>query len=666
MSLPHSRIASLLRVIIGLAIIVTLGLTQHAHAYSAPQLSIATQQTASTTNRLVYSYQDVLATVLVSVNLATGDRTTLSDQEQITIFKVTPDGKHVIFQAKRELFVIPIDGGEATRAATGTFEFTITPDSTHIVTAGFHPEFEKDELYVTPIGGEGRSLITMPNTVYSDYYAVSPDSQSIIFFATNQKEQTTRLYAASIAGGDPIVLTEPLGSPFAPPVFTPDSRFAIWAGKLAGGDGVDRVYKFPLQGGTPTILSVENTLVESESLTVTQNGDVLFTAQDRSIGGDALFHAAPSNEISTRIAADVMDFRVSANSSMIVYRDKARRNLFALTLGSTAPIQLVTNSNPIIFFTVSRDGAYAVYTAPGPREVRNRAQVYSVSTAGGSVIQLLPADVSLVSSMSNANMSPENDLRWNTTAFTIATAVGRLIFWGAEGDDVHLYSVPLSGGGALQLSDRAGTDRFNNQAFYLVEDGKQVVYVLDTNFADNGDLHVVNADGSNVQRLSTVPSRDGFRDHVVVYTPLPEQTVDLIIPTPERIDTASSAATATISDVTSTAVPTAVVVAATPTNAPATAIPTAAFSCPNSPPPRLTAGGRGRVTPGDANNLRSSPTGGVIGKVPGGMEFAVIEGPECGAGGRTYWRINFIGTMGWTAEGEGDVYWLEPIEARGS
>jgi len=86
----------------------------------------------------------------------------------------------------------------------------------------------------------------------------------------------------------------------------------------------------------------------------------------------------------------------------------------------------------------------------------------------------------------------------------------------------------------------------------------------------------------------------------------------------------------------------------------------APLSC-NALPPRLAVGGRGQVLPGEPNNLRSTPSlaGRVLGIIPGGMQFLVNGGPECGDG-FTWWLVDYNGVVGWTAEGDGTEYWVEP------
>ncbi len=87
-----------------------------------------------------------------------------------------------------------------------------------------------------------------------------------------------------------------------------------------------------------------------------------------------------------------------------------------------------------------------------------------------------------------------------------------------------------------------------------------------------------------------------------------------------------------------------------------------AFNCPQANPTRLFVGGSGRVIPGmGANNLRSSASlaGESIGLLNEGETFIVIAGPVC-ADELVWWQVNHQDGSGWTAEGEGGIYWLEP------
>lgn len=87
------------------------------------------------------------------------------------------------------------------------------------------------------------------------------------------------------------------------------------------------------------------------------------------------------------------------------------------------------------------------------------------------------------------------------------------------------------------------------------------------------------------------------------------------------------------------------------------------FGCAASPAPRLVPGDQARVTPGDPNTLRSAPgtANTAVSEIPGGGVFIVLGGPQCGPEGWTWWRVNYAGITGWTAEGQGSTYWLEPF-----
>src|SRR5258708_1783547 len=92
----------------------------------------------------------------------------------------------------------------------------------------------------------------------------------------------------------------------------------------------------------------------------------------------------------------------------------------------------------------------------------------------------------------------------------------------------------------------------------------------------------------------------------------------------------------------------------------ASSLPTS-IDCPGSPTARLNIGQRARVRPGDPNILRSDAglSTAVFGRLPAGRAFAVVGGPRC-AGKFRLWQVNYNGQVGWTVEGQGGTYWLEP------
>ncbi|MBC6936866.1 MAG: SH3 domain-containing protein [Chloroflexi bacterium] len=98
-------------------------------------------------------------------------------------------------------------------------------------------------------------------------------------------------------------------------------------------------------------------------------------------------------------------------------------------------------------------------------------------------------------------------------------------------------------------------------------------------------------------------------------------------------------------------------------------IPAAPAQLPGCPSPehlatRLNPGLWARVAHDSANNLRREPTtqGLLLGSIPGGDIFQVVDGPRC-ADGYVWWQVHYGGKTGWTAEGSPQQaeYWLEPL-----
>jgi SH3 domain-containing protein len=94
------------------------------------------------------------------------------------------------------------------------------------------------------------------------------------------------------------------------------------------------------------------------------------------------------------------------------------------------------------------------------------------------------------------------------------------------------------------------------------------------------------------------------------------------------------------------------------------AISAQAESTPCSLSPHPSTGQWAHVISGDANNLRAEPglQAARIGRIPAGDIFRVLDGPRC-ADNYVWWQVNYVGAVGWTAEGSRDNqdYWLAAL-----
>ncbi len=89
--------------------------------------------------------------------------------------------------------------------------------------------------------------------------------------------------------------------------------------------------------------------------------------------------------------------------------------------------------------------------------------------------------------------------------------------------------------------------------------------------------------------------------------------------------------------------------------------PVSRITCPNALPPRLYAGGKGRVSGGGVNMRREPSVSAAAMMMITDQTFDVIGGPNCDPTGIAWWEVGIGGIHGWMAESKGGVYLLEPV-----
>jgi hypothetical protein len=257
--------------------------------------------------------------------------------------------------------------------------------------------------------------------------------------------------------------------------------------------------------------------------------------------------------------------------------------------------------------------------------------------------------------------------------------VGMKLFgtlWPASGDEhgIYLWAMPVSGGSPTMFYKEAGY-----RVGYITSalDKPNVAFSLTTSLARMIDS--INAGDPVDKALGQAPHTDVLTAPFDSYAPpvtiaggsqpsfgpagqfvvLPVQTTGvptLVVP-PTLVAPPTLVIPPTVV-IPPTSVPTVV-----PTATPSIVLPSGG-QCPGFMPSRLVVGGQGRVTPGSPNRLRSAPaTGTILMNIPGGGIFDVLEGPVCTSNGIAWWRVNYDGTIGWTGEGQGTTYWVEPYVA---
>jgi hypothetical protein len=86
-------------------------------------------------------------------------------------------------------------------------------------------------------------------------------------------------------------------------------------------------------------------------------------------------------------------------------------------------------------------------------------------------------------------------------------------------------------------------------------------------------------------------------------------------------------------------------------------------ACPGTLPSMLMPGRQGRVSnaTADPNRVRAAPNAqaDIVGQIPAGAYFDVLEGPQCVSG--AWFKVRYENIEGWMKEGSSTEYWVMPI-----
>ncbi len=393
------------------------------------------------------------------------------------------------------------------------FQFQISPDSATVLYLADQETNDLEELYIAPLlGGEWVKLNHPLNAVGGpDQFdsiqnqQFSPDSQTVVFVVRSPNDQTHNLFSVPAAGGDSIRLNLPVLSPvgtfefFMEFAISPDSQHVLY---LADQDTADQyeLYQVPISGGEQ--IKLNGTLSENgdvEWVSYAADGKFILYISNPEGGNKYELYSkstASGNTVQlTTPATLLIDIpQISESGDWLVYRGYIEEiesyALFSSPLAFENHTQLTPNptteesddsQNSYFGFQISADGNTVVYHSD--HEVEDMFQLYSVPLKGGESVRL------------NGLLVDEGDVTNDQLPalgqFLISPDSKRVVYIADQDTDdtFELFSTPIKGGpvtklnGPLsQLGDVGGE---NSAHFKFSPDSSRVVFVADQDLDDH-------------------------------------------------------------------------------------------------------------------------------------------------------------------------------------
>lgn len=312
-------------------------------------------------------------------------------------FDFTPDGDYVVFSADMdtdgvtELYSIPVSGGTPTKLSTGELNwgFIVSPDSNRVV------YIQDYKLYSVPVTGPSSATVKISDDVINSggYYFISPDSQRVVYMMDEPGNYyfVTALYSVPITGGTITQLNKTLvdgGSiNYYNLVFSPDGQYVVY-GASQDTVGMNELYSVPVAGPASSGVKLNGALPVGGDVELFWEYDispdgarVLYRADQETLGQKELYSvpvAGPANlgvklNGSLPDGADVVNFRISPDSSRVVYKADQETDgvneLYSVPIMGGTPIKLNHEmeyngfglADEVHLYAISPDSSTVVY-----------------------------------------------------------------------------------------------------------------------------------------------------------------------------------------------------------------------------------------------------------------------------------------------------------------
>lgn len=461
----------------------------------------------------VYVHDAVVdgANELWSVPLAGGDPVRLSAPfspgQFISQFEISPDSERVVFLSPQsgrvELYSAPIAGPEDSwirlnqdlGSGGQVTDFRISPDASRVAFRADPGIVGRHRLYSVPIGGGAlaslQPQIFVAASAATTQFEYSSNSERVVYLANYASGTVNYLYSVAADGSAaaaPINGALPSGGEVGPFAISPDSsrvayvadqevafRYEIFSVPISGGTSV-KLNNDPVPGGWV----LGDLAISPDSTRVVYLASLL-------VPGRFELHSAPIAggdpiRLNGELASlSVLQYLISPDGSRVLYEASEAVagvvDLHSITLAGFDRVQLAAGllaSDFIAHLAIPLDGSHAVYVWFDSSQSRFR--LTSTPLAGGAGIDLEPTPTSSV--LGPPQVSPDS----TRVAFLARPEVGV--------SEVHLWTVPLSGGERTR-HDEVALAGSRVRSFALADDeGRDLVYTADQEVLDQLDLYL--------------------------------------------------------------------------------------------------------------------------------------------------------------------------------
>lgn len=400
-----------------------------------------------------------------------------------TSFHYSPDSTRVVFLSDEgadevfELYSVPSDGSQAPVRLNGTLvsggdvsgaaeTFQISPDSSFVAYLADQETDDVSELYVVPIDGSGaaakRSGTLVPGGDVTRF-RISADGSLLVYLADQDTDGVQELYGVPSDGSQaPWKLSGALVSGGNVLDFALDangSRIAYLADQDT--DQRNEVYGAPSDGSQPA-QRLNEPLDANENVDafrIAPDGTRVVYRADQDANDVFELFSAPSDGSLAAVrlngalvtGGDVTEFAIASDGSRAVYRadqdTNDKQELYSVPLdGSQAALKLHPSGKSVSAFQIRPGASHVLFLAD--LDTAGKPELYSVPLAGG---------------VAPTKLNPPLPASHLVTAFEIGSDDLRVLYTrdrivldnygGAIGIVQDLFSVPVGGGTALQLSD---------------------------------------------------------------------------------------------------------------------------------------------------------------------------------------------------------------------